>query len=144
MRVAALPTWLKPGTLSWLTNCFVGTLQTERRYARNYAFSEGDATSTRALYLCAQNYSVCQHLTCIKIHCNYKTTLRSYLSMVFFWRRRKNNLPSERRLNEMANLTRHCQFEYQNRGRINKIYLRELCFYVFLLTKHFSLCFPCT
>ena len=56
----------------------------------------------------------------------------------------KNNLPSERRLNEMANLTHHCQFEYQNRGRINKIYLRELCFYVLLLTKHFSLCFPCT
>ena len=56
----------------------------------------------------------------------------------------KNNLPSERRLNEMANLTHHCQFEYQNRGRINKIYLRELCFYVLLLTKHISLCFPCT
>ena len=56
----------------------------------------------------------------------------------------RNNLPSERRLNERANLARHCQFEYQNRGRINKIYLRELCFYVLFLTKHFSLCFPCT
>ena len=127
-------TWLKPVTLSWLTNYFVGIAgqQTERRYARNIAFCEGDATSTRALYLCAQNYTVYQRLTCIKIHCNYKTKLRS--RMVFFWRRR----------NERANLTRHCQFEYQNRGRINKIYLRELCFYFLLLTKHFSLCFPCT
>ena len=78
MGVAALPTWLKPATLSWLTNCFVGTIQTERRYARNYAFSEGNATSTRALYLCAQNYTVYQRLTCIKIYYNYKTKLRSH------------------------------------------------------------------
>ena len=49
----------------------------------------------------------------------------------------KNNLPSERRLDEGANLTRHCQFECQNRGRINEIYLRELCFYFLLFTKHF-------
>ena len=144
MGVAALPAWLKPATLSWLTNCFVRTIQTERRYARNYAFSEGDATSTHSLYLCAQNYTVYQRLTCIKYTASIKLSSVHIEGWYSSGGEERNNLPSERRLNEMANLTRHCQFEYQNRGRINKIYLRELCFYVLLLTKHFPLCFPCT
>ena len=52
-------------------------------------FPRGAATSTHSLYLCAQNYTVYQHLTSIKIHCNYTTKLRSHWRMLFFWRRRK-------------------------------------------------------
>ena len=49
----------------------------------------------------------------------------------------KNNLPSERRLNEMANLTHHCQFEYQNRGRIRKNLFKGFVFLRFTSYKTF-------
>ena len=144
MGVAALPTWLKPATLSWLTRLLCGDNKLKGGTRGITPFPRGTRLQL-ARCTCARKTTPC--ISALRV-LKYTTTIKLSSLHIGGWYSsggiEKNNLPSERRLNEMANLTHHCQFEYQNRGRINKIYLRELCFYVLLLTKHFSLCFPCT